>query len=133
MIVLRKTIQRQIILETVQKLHSHPTVEEVYREIHREHPTISKATVYRNLHQLAEDGEINQVLLPYSPERFDDHLSHHYHFICKRCTGIFDVDMDYLSGINELIQSTYGFQVDEHDVIFKGICPKCRKEVQDMT
>lgn len=123
---MRKTIQRQLILQTVQKLRSHPTAEEVYQEIQKKHPTISKATVYRNLHQLSESGEINQVTLPSSPERFDERLPQHYHFSCKKCGDILDVDMDYLSGINESVQRAYGFQVDEHDLIFKGICPKCK-------
>ena len=123
---MRNTVQRQIILQAVQKLHYHPTAEEVYLEIKKEHPAISKSTVYRNLHQLTEAGEINQVLLSKSPERFDHRLSHHYHFRCKICDSIFDVDINFLSGINEAVESEYGFQVDEHDVIFKGTCPECR-------
>ena len=123
---MRNTVQRQIILQAVQKLHYHPTAEEVYLEIKKEHPAISKSTVYRNLHQLTEAGEINQVLLSKSPERFDHRLSQHYHFRCKICDSIFDVDINFLSGINEAVESEYGFQVDEHDVIFKGTCPECR-------
>lgn len=126
MIALRNTIQQQIILQAAQRMQNHPTVEDVYQEIHEEYPTISKATVYRNLRQLAEEGKIKQVLLPESPERFDNHLSKHYHFQCKKCNSIFDVDIGYLTEINDKVNSIYGFQIDEHDIIFKGICPKCQ-------
>ena len=122
---MRNTVQRQIVLHAVQKLHIHPTVEDVYQEIQKEHPTISKSTVYRNLHQLAENNEIRLVLLPNSPERFDARLPHHYHFKCKVCGDVIDVDMDYLCAINETVRTSYGFQVEDHDVIFKGLCPKC--------
>ena len=127
MIALRNTVQRKIILDVVQKMHSHPTAEEVYQEVHKEHPSISKATVYRNLHQLAGEGTVSSLLIQGSPERFDDRLSRHYHFRCKVCGSVFDVDMDYISGINDAVQRAYGFQVDEHDVLFKGICPKCKQ------
>lgn len=128
MMRLRSTVQRRMILGTVQRMHSHPSAEEVYQEIHKEHPSISKSTVYRNLHQLAEEGEIHPVLLPDSPERFDDRISQHYHFRCNACGEVSDIDIDYLSDINAAVQNRYGFQVDEHDVIFRGVCPKCKKE-----
>jgi Fe2+ or Zn2+ uptake regulation protein len=122
----RNTIQRQIILAEVKKAHTHPTVEEVYLEIHKKHPTISKATVYRNLRLLAERGEIRQVSLPGEVDRFDERTEQHYHFTCKICGDIFDVDMEYLAGINEAVRQKYGFRVDEHDVVFRGTCSRCR-------
>ena len=45
----RNTIQRSIILETVNKLKCHATADEVYNEVARENPHISRSTVYRNL------------------------------------------------------------------------------------
>ena len=54
----RNTIQRTLVLEAVNRLRFHPTAEEIYDDVIREHPHISKATVYRNLNQLAEDREI---------------------------------------------------------------------------
>ena len=121
----RNTIQRQIILEQIKKMCTHPTVEEVYLHIHKIHPTISKATMYRNLHLLARRGEIRQILLPDGAERFDGRTGQHYHFKCKSCGGISDVDVEYLSGINEIVRQKYGLQVDEHDVMFRGICTTC--------
>ncbi|MCL2789616.1 MAG: transcriptional repressor [Desulfobulbus sp.] len=122
----RNTVQRQIILEAVRKSHTHPTVEEVSAQIHKNHPTISKATIYRNLRLLSECGEIRQVSLPDDVDRFDGRTGQHYHFRCKICGSLFDVDVAYLGGINETVQQKYGFQVDEHDVVFRGVCAACR-------
>ena len=122
---MRNTFQRKIVLDTVKKMRKHPTAEDVYQAIRQEYPHISKATVYRNLYQLAEEGEIRTVLLPDSPVRFDDRVTRHYHFRCKLCGSVFDVDMDYLSGMDETVRDVYGFQVDGHDVIFTGVCPQC--------
>jgi len=121
----RNTVQRQIILETLKKFITHPTVDELYSEIVKSHPSISKTTIYRNLRQLAHGGQIGRVTLPDNAERFDNRTDRHYHFQCKSCGELFDVDIDYVGGINEAVQAKYGFQVDEHDIVFKGICQQC--------
>ena len=123
----RNTVQRQIILEAVKEFHTHPTVDELYVHIHAKHPTISKATIYRNLHLLAQSGEIRQVSLPGDVDRFDDRTDQHYHFRCKRCGCLFDVDVEYFATIHESVQQKYGVQVDGHDVVFRGLCAQCRR------
>ena len=67
----RNTVQRKILLDSLMKLNTHPTIEELYSEIHEEHPSISKTTVYRNLRQLARNGIIRQVSLSDGLERYD--------------------------------------------------------------
>ena len=124
----RNTVQRQIILAALQKMDTHPAIEEVYAETKKEHPAISKTTVYRNLRQLARDGMIRQVSLPDGLERYDRLTSQHHHFKCNKCGAIFDVDIEYMAGINGAIQEKYGFQVDKHDVVFTGFCKKCKKQ-----
>ena len=123
--MIRNTVQRQIILEALKKINAHPTVEEICMEIHQDHPAISKATVYRNLKKLAENNNIRRILLPEELERYDERTDQHYHFQCKNCGRIIDVDMEYLAGINTAVQGKYGVQVDGHDVVFSGVCQKC--------
>ena len=122
----RNTVQRQIVWDALKKLNNHPSTENIYAEIHREHPSISRATVYRNLRQLAANGVIRQISLSDGLERYDSRNDQHYHFKCKDCGGIFDVDIEYLAGINETVQGKYGVMVDEHDVVFSGICQNCK-------
>ena len=110
------------------RLKTHPTIEEVYTEIRKEHPSVSKTTVYRNLRQLAKNGVVREVSLPDGLERYDAITAQHYHFECRNCGRIFDVDMEYLADINDIVQGKYGFQVEGHDVVFKGICAKCGKK-----
>ena len=94
-------------------------------EIQSIHPTISKATVYRNLRQLAQSGLVNQLLLPDSVERYDGNICQHYHFKCKSCSGVFDVEIDYVVGIDDVVRQKYDCRVSGHDVVFTGVCPKC--------
>ena len=124
----RNTVQRQIVLEALKKLSTHPPIEEIYAVIHNDHPSISKTTVYRNLRQLAENGTIRQISMPDGLERYDGRSDRHYHFKCKSCGDIFDVDIEYLSDVNDVVQGKHGFQVDEHDIVFTGVCTKCKAQ-----
>ena len=123
----RNTVQRQIILDTLNKFITHPTVDELYTEIRKSHPSISKTTIYRNLRQLANERQISKVALPDEAERYDKRTDRHYHFQCKSCAEFLDVDIDFLEGINEKVQEKYGFLVEKHDIVFMGSCPQCKK------
>ena len=123
----RNTVQRQIIFDTLNKFISHPTVDELYSEIKKSHPSISKTTIYRNLRQLAQGGQIGRVESSGDVERYDKRTDQHYHFQCKTCGDLLDVDIDYIDGINGMVQAKNGFQVDEHEIVFRGACPQCEK------
>lgn len=121
----RNTIQAALIYEAVNRLQCHATAEEIYQEVIREHPTVSRATVYRNLNRLAQEGRIRKLELPTGPDRFD-HLCHqHYHVRCEKCGRIFDVDMDCIPDLEKNIRNSNGFQFTGHDILFRGICPEC--------
>ncbi|MGN0984656.1 MAG: transcriptional repressor, partial [Gemmiger sp.] len=105
----RNTIQRSIVLDAVNKLHCHATADEIYAEITREHPTISRATVYRNLNLLSEMGEIRRLEVPGSADRFDHISSKHCHVKCAVCGRLFDVDMDFVNRLESGIRDAHGF------------------------
>lgn len=121
----RNTIQCSLVYDAVNKLQCHATADEVYDEIVKEHPTISKATVYRNLNRLSETGKIRKIEAPGGPDRFDHRRDEHYHVKCAKCGRIFDVDMDYIPGLEKRIRDARGFQFTGHDITFTGICPDC--------
>ena len=122
----RNTVQRQIVLDVVKKLNTHPSIEEVYALVHKDHPSISKSTVYRNLRHLEESGNLRHISMPDDPPRYDAKTSCHYHFKCNGCEEVFDVEIGYLDGINDLVQRMHGFDVGEHDVVFIGLCTACK-------
>ena len=123
----RNTIQRTLVLEAVNTLRCHATADEVYEAIVKEHPTVSKATVYRNLNLLSEMGEIRKMEIPGGPDRFDHRCHDHCHVRCEICGRVFDVDMDYVSGLEKGIRDTHGFAFTGYDILFRGICPECRE------
>ena len=123
----RKTIQRSLVLDAVNKLHNHATADEIYDAVIIEHPNISKATVYRNLNTLSEMGEIRKLEIPGGADRYDHCTHNHCHIKCDKCGRLFDVDMDYISGLENNIRDTRGFDFTGYDIIFRGTCPDCKK------
>ena len=128
MSLVRKTIQQTLVLEVVKSLRNHPTMDQVYEEVRRLYPKIGKATVYRNLLKLAEEGKISSVALPVSPMRYDDRTLPHYHFKCRQCGCILDVDADLESVFEDGLSVRHGILIETIYVAFSGLCHRCNHD-----
>ena len=124
----RETKQRREVLNAVMSRCDHPTVDDIYLQLHEINPKISKGTVYRNLNLLSENNEITHVRVP-GADRYDSRLDSHYHVYCICCGNVVDAPIDYSTAFDELTESETGFSINRHRMIFEGICPECRKEV----
>ena len=126
----RNTIQRSLVLEAVNRLQCHATADEIYEEIKKDHPNISRATVYRNLNVLSEMGEIRRLETPGGADRFDHRCHDHCHVRCQKCGRVFDVDVDFITGLEQRIRDAHGFEFTGYDILFRGICPDCQNASQ---
>ncbi len=125
----RNTIQRQLVISAVRALADHPSAEEVYDEITKEYPDISKGTVYRNLNSLVECGLLGKVSVPNGADRFDHVLSRHYHIKCTECGAFRNVEnFAYIPDMDAKVAAVTGYQMNHHDIVFSGICPDCQKK-----
>ena len=122
----RNTVQRQIVLQTVLRMHDHPTADAVYAAVAAAHPSISKATVYRNLNQLAGQGEIRRVPVPNGADRYDFNTVEHYHVRCTRCGRVYDVFMPPLEHLLEWVEDASGVEIQRFEILFEGVCRDCR-------
>ena len=122
----RNTLQRALVLDAITTLSNHPTADDVYSYIAKEHPSISRGTVYRNLNLLAEHGKILRVMIPNGADRFDTRIDHHYHLRCARCGDVFDLDMPYQEALHCQADGKNGFSVFSHEIVFHGLCPNCK-------
>ncbi len=125
--------QRSVVLEIMKNTYDHPTAEEVYIEAQKVYPGIGIATVYRNLNQLAEIGEINRIPLGNGNDRYDGHLEEHYHLVCKECGRLQDLrpSKDKMSKLKKLAEETFDLKVGNkasfNAAIMEGTCDNCRK------
>ncbi|HJC20905.1 MAG TPA: transcriptional repressor [Candidatus Butyricicoccus avicola] len=119
-----QTKQRQLILEAVRATNSHPTADELFQMIRRKLPTISLATVYRNLNFLSEIGEIRKLAMPGMPDRFDWRMDPHDHMVCDTCGQVVDFVLPH--DLGQEIASACGAQVDGYTLVAHGTCAHCR-------
>ena len=120
-------IQRALVLSAVHHLKNHPTADEVYQYAAQHTPTISRGTVYRNLSLLADLGEIQKLTPGQGPDRFDANVQPHYHFICKTCGQVMDMDMENLDleAVHDIASKKFGGHINGHVTYFYGTCPDC--------
>ena len=121
-------MQKEITYHAVQSFCGHPSADDIYRIISEEHKTISKATVYRNLASLAEEGRIGRVMPVEGGEiRYDHRVDKHHHAYCIKCGHIADVAVSYTMEPEIKVEAMEeGFTLISHELIFEGICSKCR-------
>jgi Fur family ferric uptake transcriptional regulator len=121
----RNTRQRQVILEELQKLTSHPTAAVLHQFVRRRLPKISLGTVYRNLELLVGMGLIQKLDFAGAEAHFDGNVQNHAHLRCVRCGRVDDVSAPPLDLAEGATHDWGGYQVLGHRLEFFGICPVC--------
>lgn len=117
--------QREQIFQAVCSSREHPTAEMVYQWLKPDMPKLSLGTVYRNLHQMAQEGRLSELEGPVV--RFDADTHPHTHLRCLRCGGVFDLeDLPYDASLDRLAEQS-GCRVSGHVLYFTGICSACAK------
>ena len=122
---IRLTSQRQIILEELRKVKSHPTADEMYDMVRKRLPRIGLVTVYRNLELLAKLGIIRKLEGDCKQKRFDGDISPHYHIRCIKCSRVDDIFIKIDSELEKGAASCCDYKILDHHVQFSGICSKC--------
>ena len=123
------THQRQVILEEVRRVNTHPTADEVYDMVRKRLPRISLGTVYRNLETLSTLGLIQKIGPPSNLMRFDGKTDNHYHIRCVSCGRVEDAPMiDSLDSVEKAIRSQSEYSILGHKLEFIGICPRCEEK-----
>ena len=87
---LKATPQRLCTLKCL-SAHTHPNIDELYEMIKAEHPSVSLATVYKNLSALIDENLVVEISTPGQKTRYDIYEKEHIHIICKHCGSISDI------------------------------------------
>ena len=122
---IRLTPQRQVILEELAKVKTHPTANEIYDMVRKRLPRIGLGTVYRNLELMAENGMILKLEVGGSQKRFDATTDLHYHIRCTGCGRVDDIELRAMAQLDKLASGSSDYQVLGHHIEFSGICESC--------
>lgn len=124
--MLRITSQRKIILDYLRTVRTHPSAEEVYKNVRKKLPQISLSTVYRNLNLLKREGEVREITG--TIKRFDGFVNNHHHFICEQCQCIFDVELNPKIKTKSKALNKVG-KIHAYQIYFSGFCRFCKNQI----
>ena len=117
------TKQRAIILEVLRSDKCHHTAEELFELAKLKMPTISRATVYNNLHALEEEQIIRRISGDGGPDRYDNSFIPHGHLVCIGCGRVSDID---IPGIRDLLCESISDEIESYELKVRGRCKDCR-------
>ncbi|MGI8334951.1 Fur family transcriptional regulator [Actinomadura scrupuli] len=124
---LRVTAARLAILGTV-RARPHLGAEAIAALTRDQVGSVSTQAVYEALNALTDVGLLRRIEPAGSPARYEGRVGdNHHHLVCRRCGAVTDVDC--VTGQAPCLEPVddAGYQVDEADVIFWGVCPDCQR------
>jgi Fur family peroxide stress response transcriptional regulator len=122
----RMTPQRLAIIKILISSESHPSVDEIYKEVMKLFPTTSLATVYKTITLLKELNEVLELGFPDGSNRYDGNKPYpHPHAIC---TKILDPEISSVHELSEEMRQKTGFVISSHRLDFFGLCPECQRK-----
>jgi Fur family transcriptional regulator, iron response regulator len=115
---IQATPQRIAVAQFALQTTAHPSADEVWAQVRRRCPTVSRATVYNTLHLLVERGLLRAQVLREGTVVFDPMVEPHHHFVDEETGRIYDVPWDALKVTGH--RSLADFDVREHQVVLRG-------------
>jgi Fur family transcriptional regulator, ferric uptake regulator len=126
---LRRTAQRDLILEVFLRTQEHLSSEDLYDLVKKQDPTVGQTTVYRTLKLLSEAGLAREVRLGDGRTHYEHHYNreHHDHMICTECGRVVEFFSEELEAMQNEIAAKYNFVLTQHSLRLLGLCEDCQK------
>ena len=126
---LKRTAQRDLILEVFLRIEDHLSSEDLYRLVQKEDPTIGHTTVYRTLKLLTEAGLAREVRFGDGRAHYEHNYKHqhHDHMICSECGKVIEFFSAELEAIQDAMAAKHRFEITQHLLRIIGICAECRR------
>ena len=124
---LKVTPQRVAIVDELY-MNGHMNIDELYKKLLDRFPSVSLATIYKNVNSMLEKTFLSEVKIPNSKSVYELVKTEHAHLVCKECGFIEDVILDS-TDILEQVSKISQFKVDNTDIVLSGTCKKCCKKL----
>ena len=124
---LRVTAQRLAVMSAV-SARPHATADDLAADVRAGIGSISRQAVFDTLGVLTDRGLIRRIQPARSAARYEDRVDdNHHHLVCRDCDRV--VDVDCAAGHRPCldVDDDFGFDIDEAEVIYWGLCPTCRE------
>ena len=126
---LRRTGQRDLILEIFLSTEEHLTSEDLYSIVHRKDPTVGHTTVYRTLKLLTEAELAREVRFGDNRTYYEHHYNHehHDHMICTECGKVIEFFSADIEALQDEMADKFAFRPTHHSLRMWGVCSDCQK------
>ena len=120
---IKVTPQRLAIVEELDG-HIHLSIDELYETIKKRFPSISLATVYKNINAMMEKQFILEVKIPGEKSKYELAKAPHSHVVCETCGKVEDIALD-LEAVTQKAVNLSHYEIRE-EVLLRGVCPACK-------
>jgi Fur family ferric uptake transcriptional regulator len=129
---LKRTAQRDLILDIFLRTEAHLSSEDLYRLVQKDDPSIGQTTVYRTLKLLTEAGLAREVRFGDGRTHYEHNYKHqhHDHMICSECGRIIEFFSAELEAIQDAMAAKHRFEVTQHLLRIIGVCAECRRAMK---
>jgi len=121
---LKATIQRTSILKSIDHA-GHINIDDIYEDVRELHPTLSLATIYKNIILMQEHNVIIEVPMNGEKSKFELKKDDHIHLICQGCGEIQDTDITEKAQEALVIEN---FKLSSSQINLYGLCQKCQSK-----
>ena len=130
---LKRTAQRDLILEVFLRTEGHLSGEDLYRLVRKQDPNVGQTTVYRTLRLLTDAGLAREVRFGDGRAHYEHNYKHqhHDHMICSECGKIIEFYSPELEAIQDAMAAKHRFALTSHLLRMIGICADCRRRTRD--
>jgi len=122
---LKATFQRMTILEHIE-CHGHMSVDSIYEEVVKLYPSLSLATVYKNIILMVENRILVEVPIAGLKSKYELKKEDHIHLVCTQCGEV--EDKKYDTNADKLFISMTkqeNFTLSKQQINLYGICENC--------
>lgn len=132
---LRRTAQRDLIMEIFLRTEEHMTIEDLHWLVHKQDPSVGHTTVYRTLKLLTEAGLAREVRFGDNKTYYEHHYNHahHDHMICTECGKVIEFFSPEIESLQDKAADSFGFRPTHHSLRLWGICSECQKMQSEVT
>ncbi len=122
---LRVTRPRLAVLTAVHE-NPHADTDSIIRTVRDKLPEVSTQAVYDVLRALTQAGLLRRIEPAGSVARYETRIhDNHHHLVCRSCGAIEDVDCSIGPAPCLTASDDHGYVIDEAEVVYWGICPRC--------
>lgn len=122
---LKVTPQRLEIVDIL-NTNGHISIDDLYKLLQNKFPTLSLATIYKNIKAMSDKLFLSEVKIPNQKNVYELTKKEHSHVVCSKCNAIMDINLDTSNILNQA-QSISNYSLDNSSIILNGLCPKCIK------